>query len=129
MLNIEALKVALDADAGLCPTCGWRPGTTAGAAQPAQSPPSTPAGRLSAGRDSSSGFDLWSVPKWLWAIPIVAVLIAGHVAFPHLPWSRYAVRFGNAWDTDGFHVAAGLCVLFAGVGLTVLLAWLLRRGR
>jgi hypothetical protein len=69
------------------------------------------------------------VPKCLWAIPIVTVLIAGHVAFLHLPWSRYAVRFANTWDTDGLHLAAGLCVLLAGIGLTVLLARLMRRSR
>jgi hypothetical protein len=126
--------LSLDDATGFCPTCGWRPGAAAGGAggapQPAQTAAVGPVGRpRPTGDRSGSGFDLWSLPKWLWAIPVVTVLLAAHVAFPHLPWSRYAVRFGNTWETGGLRLAAGICVLLAGIGLTVLLAWLTGRGR
>jgi len=130
--------LSLDDTADFCSTCGWKRGekgggataapTSAAAAQPVEEPRiGRPPG--SARRHSGRGFDLWSLPKWLVAIPLVAIIIAGHVAFPHLPWNKYAVRFGDTWETDGLRLTAGICVLLAGIGVTILLAWLLGRKR
>jgi hypothetical protein len=131
-------SLAIDDKADFCSTCGWKRGEKDGAGTAAQTPAAAaqpvdeprigrPPG--STGRPSRPGFDLWSLPKWLVAIPLVTVVIAGHVAFPHLPWNKYAVRFGNTWETDGLRLAAGVCVLLAGIGVTILLAWLLGRKR
>jgi hypothetical protein len=127
--------LSLDDSADFCPTCGWKPGAEAhdagGAMHGARGDgPERPSRPLApARRTSGPGLDLWSVPKRLWGIPLVAILLAAHVAFPNLPWSRYAVRFGDTYDTDPLRLAAAFCVVLAGVGLMVLIVWLLRRAR